>query len=66
MEKNEEKKCIICSHLKLEEESCPIKPFVYFCATINELIYSTRKVSMNLEKLDKFYCNFFKRDLRKK
>lgn len=57
----EDKNCTICEILKLNEDNGPNFTKAYYCPFIRELIYSTRKLNMKLDKLKNFHCNNFKR-----
>jgi hypothetical protein len=53
------KKCSNCCYIRIEKNAPMVGGVSYFCDILNEIIYSTRLLTLKLEWLDRFYCNFF-------
>ena len=55
------KKCSNCINLKTEDNNCLLQPKSYYCPVLNNMMMlaSTKKIRFKINKLDKFYCNFF-------
>jgi len=56
----ENKSCLNCKNLK-----CEITPKVFeqekYCLELNNILYSTRLLTLKTEKIKNFKCGFYKR-----
>lgn len=52
--------CKDCINLELLKDGCPISPKVYSCPVIQNILSSTRILTLKLELLETFRCNHHK------
>ena len=56
----ENENCKNCTNLKLLKDGCPVSPKTYSCLIIQNILFSTRTITLKLELLKTFRCNHYK------